>query len=243
MPTELPRILLRLAYENAARAYLESLPPEHFMEATAQATQREITLESLSLLRARRSDFHLFNELLVQYRMPRSTRPGQVVPDNMVALHEGTIDAKGSYDVPFQPVGPFLVLEYVSSGNRRKDYEDSFVKYERHLKVPYYLLFYPDNQEITLYRHNGRKFVTVLPNEPGRLAIPQLELETAILDGWVRYWHRGELLPLPVELQRDLNEARQQLAEANRRLERAEQELTRLRARLEQSQGQNPDQS
>ena len=37
------------------------------MEATPQATQREITLESLALVRAARSDFHLFNELLVQY--------------------------------------------------------------------------------------------------------------------------------------------------------------------------------
>jgi hypothetical protein len=49
MSTHLPRPLLRIAYEEAAEAHLRSLPPEHFMEATAQATQREITLGSLVL--------------------------------------------------------------------------------------------------------------------------------------------------------------------------------------------------
>lgn len=43
----------------------------------------------------------VFNELLVQYPMPRRKRLGQVVPDNMVVLHPQPIDAEGSYyDVP-----------------------------------------------------------------------------------------------------------------------------------------------
>ncbi len=50
MASNKPRILLQLAYEEYAREYLRSLPPEHFMEATAQATQRTITLESLALV-------------------------------------------------------------------------------------------------------------------------------------------------------------------------------------------------
>ena len=51
MSTDKPRSLLRLDYADAAEAYLRSLPPEHFMEATPQATQRKITLESLDLVR------------------------------------------------------------------------------------------------------------------------------------------------------------------------------------------------
>ena len=47
------------------------------------------------------------------------------------------------------------MLEYVSKSSRRKDYDDNFDKYERDLKVPYYLTFYPDDQELTLYRHTG----------------------------------------------------------------------------------------
>src|SRR5438874_12876358 len=103
MATTKPRALIALAYEEAAQEYLRKLPLEHFMEATPQATQREITLESLALVRGGRADFHVFNELLVQYRRPRRTRPGQVVPDNMVIIHDGPIDAEGSYDVPLQP--------------------------------------------------------------------------------------------------------------------------------------------
>ena len=49
MPTELPRMLVEVNYYQAAQEYLRSLPPEHFMEAPPQATQRKITLESLDL--------------------------------------------------------------------------------------------------------------------------------------------------------------------------------------------------
>ncbi len=46
MATTKPRAIIAVAYEEYAREYLRSLPMEHFMEATAQAQQREITLES-----------------------------------------------------------------------------------------------------------------------------------------------------------------------------------------------------
>jgi hypothetical protein len=226
MPTEVPRRLLEVRYYAAAQEYLRNLPPEHFMEATPQATQREITLESLALVKACLPRMHVFNELLVQYPQRGEKKPGQVVPDNMVVVHDGPIEAEGSYDVPLQPAGPFWVLEYVSKGSQRKDYDDNTEKYERHLKVPYYLTFYPDNQELTLYRHNRRKYVSVKPNQKGRYAIPELEMELALVDGWVRFWFRGELLPLPAELLKQRDEERRGRAEA-------EAEVARLRAELE----------
>jgi Uma2 family endonuclease len=247
MSTDKPRSLLRLEYADAAEAYLRSLPPEHFMEATPQATQRKITLESLDLVHARRPDVQLFNELLVQYPWGRGKRIRQVVPDNMVVIHPEPLDPVGSYDVPFQPVGPFWMLEYVSKGSRRKDYEDSFRKYERDLKVPYYLLFYPDALEVTLFRHTGRRYAAVTVNAAGRLAIPELTLEAALLDGWVRFWFEGELLPLPADLQRDLRETRRQLRQTEERAEqaeeraaRAEEQAARLQARLREL-GIDPD--
>lgn len=121
MSTDIPRTSLQKHYEEAAQEYLRRLTQEHFMEATPQATQREITLESLALVRARRQDVHVFNELLVQYPLPHRKKPGQVVPDNMVVIHPGPIKAEGSYDLPTQPAGPVLVLEYVSRSNPRKD--------------------------------------------------------------------------------------------------------------------------
>src|SRR5207253_1896900 len=64
MTPHLPKGLQEFVYEREAQAYLRSLPPEHFMEATDQGTQRAITLASLALVRARRRDVHVFNELL-----------------------------------------------------------------------------------------------------------------------------------------------------------------------------------
>jgi len=232
MASKLPPGLLRYAYAKAADDYLRSLPLEHFMESTPQATQRKITLESLDLVNARRPDVQVFNELFVQFPVRGRRKPAQVVPDNMVVVCEEPIDAQGSYDVPFQPVRPFWVFEYVSPSNKRKDYEDSFENYER-LKVPYYLVFYPDSQDLTLFHHQGEKYVSKKPNRRGRLTIAELDMEVGLLDGWVRYWYKRELLPLPGDLQRDLDEGRRQLAEAMRRADVAEQELARLRAELE----------
>jgi len=131
MASTLPPPLLRLRYFHAAQDYCAQLPPEHFMEATPQGTQREVSLESLALVKAQRSDVHVFNELLVQYPFGRDEKIHHVVPDNMIVLYDGVIEAEGSYDVPFQPVRPFMTMEYVSKSSKRKDYEDSFHKYER----------------------------------------------------------------------------------------------------------------
>ena len=223
MQMEKPRALLEYRYYKEAQDYLRKLPLEHFMEATPQATQREITLESLALLRARRPEVQVFNELLVQYPLPRRRRPGQVVPDNMVVIHDKPIKADGSYDVPLQPVAPFWMLEYVSKSNSRKDYDDNMRKYEHELKVPYYLLFMPSEQELTLYRHTGERYVSVAPDQDGRHAIPELDLAVGLLDGWVRYWYQGELLPLPADLLHALEDTQRQLVVMTRRAEAQEQ--------------------
>src|SRR5713226_5803842 len=131
----------------------------------------------------------------------------------MVVLSNEPPRVRSSFNLPLEKAKPFWVLEYVSNSNKRKDYEDNFDKYEKELKVPYFLLFYPDSQDLTLYHHNGKKYVSVKPNRQGRYAIPELDLEVALLDEWVRYWHKGKLLPLPADLQRDLDAANQRVHE------------------------------
>lgn len=227
-----PKELIRLSYEAYAQEYLRSLPLEHFMEARNQATQRKVFVASMELVTAERPDVWVFNEMLIQFKRPRRRRPGQVVPDNFVSISDEPIQAQTSYNVPLEPVGPFWTLEYVSQSNKRKDYEDNFDKYERELKVPYYLLFYHDIQDLTLYRHDGTKYVSVKPNETGRYAIPELEMEMALLDGWARFWFRGRLLPLPADLLRDLEATKCLLAEKEQALQAAEAEIARLRAQL-----------
>ncbi len=75
MSTQKPRTLLRIEYENAAEAYLKRLKLRNFMEAAAQGKQREITLESLALVTARRPDVQVFNKLPVRLL---SRRAGQM---------------------------------------------------------------------------------------------------------------------------------------------------------------------
>jgi Uma2 family endonuclease len=243
MATNLPPQLLAFKYEQAAQEYLRRLPLEHFMEAIAQAKQREITLESLAILKVHRPDVQVFNELLVQYPLKGRRKPGQVVPDNMVILSKQPSKAMLSFNVPLEPAGPFWVMEHVSQGNKRKDYDDSFRKYERDLKVPYYLLFNPGAQELTLFKHAGEQYSSVPANAQGRHPIPELHLEIGLLEGWVRYWYQGQLLPLPDELQRELDETKRRADEQQRRADDlqhrldgeqesrrlAEQELARLR--------------
>ena len=98
--------------------------------------------------------------------------------------------------------------------------------YERAMKVPYYLLFDPRTQTLTLHHHNGKKYVALKANAEGRLELPELDLEIAILDGWVRYWFKGKLLPLPADLAKDL-------AEMTQRAETAEREVADLRKEIE----------
>ena len=101
-------------YERAAWEYCRSLPLEHFMEAKPQAVQREITLESLALLRAQRPDVQVFNEMLVQY--PLEGGLGQVVPDNMVVVSKEPTRAEGSFNLPFEPACIFEVLMSADDG-------------------------------------------------------------------------------------------------------------------------------
>jgi hypothetical protein len=105
------------------------------------------------------------------------------------------------------------------------------------------LIFYPDIQELTLYRHTGKKYVSVKPNKQGRYPVPELDLEVSLEGGWVRYWYEGALLPLPADLDRDLEEAKRRVARAvhwaNAEARRANEEAHRaaeFRRQLEAEQ-------
>jgi Uma2 family endonuclease len=222
-------------YDRAANNYCRRLPLEHFMEGLPQSTQRRIALESLDLLRARLPDVQVFNELLIQYWFKGRLR--RVVPDNMVRRSRAQLHTGSSFNVELETEQPFLVLEYVSPANYRKDSRDSFLKYERELRVPYCLIFYPEKQDLQLHHLEGEEYQRVPANAHGRYAIPELDLEVGLLDGWVRFWHRGELLPLPADLEKDLFRER---ARAEQEKQRADQE--KQRAEQEKQRGDQENQ-
>jgi Uma2 family endonuclease len=235
-------------YDRAANAYQRRLPLEHYMEAVSQSTQRKITLASLDLLPRRRLDVQVFNELLIQYFFKGRLR--RVVPDNMLRRSSEPLRADRSYNLELEGIGPFLVMEYVSPENYRKDYHESFHKYESELKVPYYLLFYPEEQDLQVHHLEADEYRRLPANAEGRYAIPELDLEVGLLDGWVRYWYQGELLPLPTEMEellegerRRADQERQRAEQEKQRAdlekqgrEQAEAEVERLRALLQQTQ-------
>jgi hypothetical protein len=242
IPKDMPLAEQRVLFDKAAEAYAAKLRGEHiFTDTTPRARQRMITLESLDLVRAHRPDFHLFNSLLVQYRKSGGGI-GQVVPDNMVVLYRGELKNLSCFDLPLQPVGPFVVMEYVSEmlESGRIDDPDSFRKYERDLKVPYLLQTFPDVGKLTLYRHNRRKYVTVKPDARERYVIPELELELGLVEGWIRYWYQGELLALPPELQKELDEVRAQNARLQQQLTRQAEQIAALQAELERLRKDRP---
>jgi hypothetical protein len=107
-----------MQYEEAAQAYLRTLSREMVFETTTRGDQRLITLASFAVLRVYWPEVQLFNELLVQYPHGRPPRIRQVVPDNMVVLHDEPIRALTSFNLPLQPAGPFWVLDYISRSAR-----------------------------------------------------------------------------------------------------------------------------
>jgi Uma2 family endonuclease len=220
-------------YDKAADAYLASLPLEHFMESIPHARQRKITLGSLEILSAQRAGVQVDNELLVQYFYKEKLR--QVVPDNMLRLSTIELKSTRSFNVELESDKPLLVLEYVSPRNKEKDYKDSFKKYERELKVPYCLMYYPEKQDLRVWHHNGKRYERIEANAAGRHPIPELDQEVGIQDGWVRYWYRGELLPLPTELWEERNAIAAERDRLAARADKLAEENARLRALLEEA--------
>ncbi len=209
-------------YDRAAEEYLASLPLEHFMEATVQSIQRRITDASFTILGMRILLFHFFGELLVQYFFEGNLR--RVVPDNMVVLGELPDHPRTNYSTELEPRSIFWALEYVSRNNRRKDYVENMKRYESELKIPYYLIFEPERRTLLLYKLNGA-YYHAQQSKSGRYLIPELELEVGLLDGWVRYWHRGELLPIPNELQQQVDRQREKIRELENALSLRDRQL------------------
>ncbi len=87
-----------------------------------------------------------------------------------------------------------------------------------------------------------KKYVPTQPNVGGRYPILELEMEVGLLEGWARFWFRGELLPTPAEMQRKLadirkarDDARRERDEANREREAIEREIEQIRSQLAQA--------
>ncbi|MBY0231921.1 MAG: Uma2 family endonuclease [Gemmataceae bacterium] len=211
-------------YDAVERRAFANQRLEDLVESTVQGEQRSITLQSMAYVRTRSPRVQCFTDLLIISFPKGSEKAVEIAPDNMIVLSDKPVGAFGSFRLEKQPVAPYCVIEYVSKRSAKKDFEESFAKYER-LRMPYYLIFHPDNEEITLFRYDKRKklFVSVPPNDEDRYPLPEAELEAGILDGWMRYWFRGELVPLVPDLKAQTAKAEERAGKAEERAGKAEE--------------------
>jgi hypothetical protein len=246
MTPDVPNHDLVRIYEEAARAYYRSLPVEDTIDPARQGHSRKITLASFSLIREMRRDVQCFNELMIEYPTSATDITGRVVPNHFVVIHSEPIKAYATYDISRQPTRPVLAIEYVTE-YRRKEFEENAGTFERDLCIPYYLRVYPHDAKLTLFHLVDGRYCPVESNKAGRYAIPELELEAGLLEGWVRYWFRGEFVPLPGDLLRQVTAARSELAAAKTELtaerkarEAVKAELTQMREELAKAKKQQP---
>lgn len=183
--------------DESAREYYRSLPVEDTIDTVPQANARRALLSSFRVIKAKRPDLHYFNELLIEYRTADGS-PGRVVPNNFVTVHPEPIKAGNSFDLSEQPTRPLLALEYVTE-YRRPEFKQNRAKYERDLRIPYYLRVYPHDGRIAMYSLRDDRYTAAQLNAEGRFAVPELESEFGVVDGAVRVWFRGELVPLIAE--------------------------------------------
>ena len=208
-------------YERDALEYLAGLPLEHFMDSTGQSVQRAVTAASFRIISSRMTKTHYFDELLVQYFAEKKLR--RVVPDGMVVVGDIEPKMRLSYSLKLEGVKPLMSMEYVSDSSEGKDYGESYDKYELELQLLYCVIYDPRNFDLQIYRHDGRQYVQMKPDSNDRYHVPELDVEIGVIEGWMRFWHRGKLVDLPEELDQQLQQQEQRIQEQQERLNQLNQ--------------------
>ena len=133
---------------------------------------------------------------------------------------------------------PAIVFEFAQKEMGREGKNENFKVYERKLKIPEYILYEPDSDNLTRilqgYRLNTAGKYAPIPLVDGRMFSEALSMFMEIRDGEIRFTDAktGEYLRTPQE-----SEAQRIIAE--RRADRAEAEIALLRAELEALRNQN----
>ncbi|MEN9250895.1 MAG: Uma2 family endonuclease [Thermostichales cyanobacterium BF3_bins_165] len=170
-------------------------------------------------------------------------------------LYEGQ-DSRLSYVIWQEGIPPFIVIELLSPGTEAEDLgrtvrgegqpPTKWQVYERHLRVPYYMVFNRYTDELLAYQLVGGHY-QVLPAGERGLWLPEVELGLGLwlgeIEGIERLWLRwydqtGTWIPTPAELAwQERQRAEQERQRAEQERQRAEQERQRAeqeRQRAEQ---------
>jgi Uma2 family endonuclease len=173
-------------------------------------------------------------------------RPDWFAALGVSRLYEGR-DSRLSYVTWYEGIAPFVVVELLSPGTEKEDLGETTRRsadepppkwevYERILRVPYYVVFSREADEMRVFKLNGGGYSEV-SGHGGKFWMPQAELGLGLWHGsykgierlWLRWydaegnWIQTDAERAEQERQR-AEEARQQAEEARQHAEEARQE-------------------
>ncbi|MEN9232108.1 MAG: Uma2 family endonuclease [Thermostichus sp. DG02_5_bins_236] len=219
-----------------------------------QGRQYPLLRDPLLLHWAERQDFFVACNMGLYYALPRQV----IVPDLFLVLgvprwRDGS--ARKSYVVWDEGnIFPILVLEIICNDQgEEKPGQVKFQLYERRLRIPYYVTFELETDELNAYQLQGGHYEQLPTSGPEEQALIRLaDLDLCIgrwwgsYEGRERFWVRwydgaGQLLPTGAELERQRAELERQRAELERqRADRERSRAERLAQRLREL-GENPE--
>jgi Uma2 family endonuclease len=155
-------------------------------------------------------------------------------------------ELRHSYVIWQEQVIPILVVELLSDSTVEEDQGVTRAQpgapptkwdvYERILQVPYYVVYGRKSGEVSVYRHNGNKYLPA-PFEHDRFWMPEIRLGLGLWQGifknynhqWLRFFdEKGQWLPTPEEHQKGL--FKREKARADKEKARADRLTAKLRA-------------
>ena len=191
MSTALASQLTFEDYEREARDCIKNLPAGYPVSHPKQAKQREITNAAFALMRVVHKDFHYFSRLRVNYSRGDELR--RIAPDNIISFGFASHTSGGNCAIGGNRCSLLAAFTYDCFSPPEESRQD-FCVFEKELAVPYYVLFYPLHQSLRLYIHNGKNYDLASPNKKLKYEIPELNIELALHNGWLRIWFNNELL-------------------------------------------------
>jgi Uma2 family endonuclease len=190
----------------------------------------------------------------IYWRRTENPLEGCKAPDwfyvpNVPRLLNGVL--RRSYVLWQELVHPLVVIEYVSrDGSEERDAtpeKGKFWVYEQIIQPTYYVIYDPDQEELSVFELVHGQFQPLSPTDAGRFRITPMEIDFGIWQGeylgapasWLRAWDwKGKLILTAEELlEIEKQSAEQERTRAEQERTRAEQERTRAeqeRTRAEQ---------
>ena len=187
---------------------------------------------------ALRDNFYAAGNLTIYYSIHQRRSENFRGPDFFVVLDTEYRDRQSWVVWEEDGKYPNLIIEMLSTSTATIDRGLKKQLYQNTFRTPEYFWFDPYSLEFRGFRHDGREYQEIAPNEQGWLWSEQLELFLGIVAEKLRFLTpEGELVPAPTEAAlQELVRSQQAEAQADRerqRAESAEAETDRERQRAE----------